>query len=78
MDITESRKQYYIDNKEKIKAKNRKYYHDNKLNGKYITVIIGLYISINILNKEAKTLYIKRINDYIIKVIRKIKNMYTL
>ena len=30
MDITERRKQYYIDNKEKIKAKNRKYYHDNK------------------------------------------------
>jgi hypothetical protein len=30
MDITEKRKQYYIDIKERIKAKNKKYYHDNK------------------------------------------------
>ena len=30
MDIVEKRKQYYIDNKERIKAKNKKYYHDNK------------------------------------------------
>jgi len=30
MDITEKRKQYYNDNKERIKEKNKKYYHDNK------------------------------------------------
>ena len=30
MDITEKRKQYYMDNKERIKIKNKKYYHDNK------------------------------------------------
>ena len=30
MDIIEKRKQYYIDNKERIKIKNKKYYHDNK------------------------------------------------
>jgi hypothetical protein len=30
MDIIEKRKQYYIDNKERIKASNKKYYHDNK------------------------------------------------
>jgi len=30
MDIVEKRKQYYIDNKERIKEQNRKYYHDNK------------------------------------------------
>ena len=30
MDITERRKQYYIDNKERIKEKALKYYYDNK------------------------------------------------
>ena len=30
MDITERKKQYYIDNKERIKEKALKYYYDNK------------------------------------------------
>jgi hypothetical protein len=30
MDIVEKRKQYYMANKERIKANNKKYYHDNK------------------------------------------------
>ena len=78
MDITERKKQYYIDNKERIKEKALKYYYDNK--EKRIEYNKGYwdYISINILNKEAKILFIRQINDYIIKVIRKIKNIYIL
>ena len=30
MDITERKKQYYIDNKERIKARALRYYYDNK------------------------------------------------
>ena len=30
MDIKEKRKQYYIDNTDKIIERNKKYYHDNK------------------------------------------------
>ena len=30
MDIKEKRKQYYIDNHERIKEKNLQYYYDNK------------------------------------------------
>ena len=79
MDITERKKQYYIDNKERIKEKALKYYYDNK--EKRIVYNKGywdLHKHKYILNKEAKILFIRQINDYIIKVIRKIKNMYTL
>ena len=78
MDITERKKQYYIDNKERIKENALRYYYDNKEKRIEYNKGFGIYISINILNKEVKTSYIKRINDYIIKVIGKIKNMYTL
>ena len=78
MDITERKKQYYIDNKERIKEKALKYYYDNKEKEYNITKDIGIYISINILNKEVKILFIRQINDYIIKVIRKTKNIYIL
>jgi len=30
MDIKERRKQYYIDNRDRILERNKKYYHDNK------------------------------------------------
>ena len=30
MDAKERRRQYYLDNKERIKEKNKQYYHDNK------------------------------------------------
>ncbi len=42
-----------------------------KQNGKYITVSIGLYMGINILNKEARIQFIKQINEYIMKNIMK-------
>ena len=42
MDIKEKRKQYYIDNRDRILERNKKYYHDNKDENKNIIVNIGL------------------------------------
>jgi hypothetical protein len=65
MDITEKRKQYYLDNKERIKAKIKNTIIIIKQNDKYITVSIGLYMGINTSNKEARIQFIKQINEYI-------------
>ena len=54
MDVTEKRKQYYNDNKERIKAKNKNTIMIIKQKDNYTIGIIGLYMGINILNKEVK------------------------
>jgi hypothetical protein len=45
-----------------------------KHKGKHITVIIGRYMVINMLNKEAKIQFIKHINEYIMKNFMKNTN----
>jgi hypothetical protein len=52
MDIKEKRKQYYIDNRDKIIERNKQYYYDNIEERKNIIMNIGLYMVINILKKE--------------------------
>ena len=42
MDSKEKRKQYYIDNRDRILERNKKYYHDNKDERQNIIVNIGL------------------------------------
>ena len=41
MDIKEKRKQYYINNRDKILEKSKQYYHDNKL--KYEQALLNTY-----------------------------------
>ena len=48
MDITEKRKQYYNDNKERIKEKIENTIMIIKLKDNYTIGIIGLYMGINI------------------------------
>ena len=71
MDIIEKRKQYYNDNKERIKASNKNTIMIIKHNGRYIIGIIGLFMGINTSNKEARIQFIKQINEYIMKNIMK-------
>ena len=49
MDIKEKRKQYYIDNRERILERNKKYYHDNKDERQNIIMNIGLLMVISML-----------------------------
>ncbi len=78
MDITEREKQYYIDNKDRKKERALKYCYDNKEKRIVYIKDIALQMVINIFKKEVKTLFIKRINDYIINITEKIKNIFTL
>ncbi len=52
MDIKEKRKQYYIDNKDKLLEKSKQYYNNNKEERQNIIVNIGLYMDINMLKQE--------------------------
>ena len=74
MEITEKRKQYYNDNKERIKAKNKNTIMRIKQKDNYTIGIIGLYMGINTSNKEAKIQFTKKINVYIMKNIMKNTN----
>ena len=43
MDVKEKRRQYYINNKDRILEKSKQYYHDHKVERqKYIIMNIGL------------------------------------
>ena len=56
MDIKERRKQYYLNNRDKILEKSKQYYHDNyqtiKKKDKNIIMNIGLYMGTHTCKKE--------------------------
>ena len=52
MDAKEKRKQYYLNNREKILEKSMQYYHDNKEERQNIIMSIGLYMDIYTCKKE--------------------------
>ena len=64
MDVKEKRKQYYIDNRDRIIERNKQYYYENreerqKYNYEYWSIMV-----INILKKERKREKIKKIKLY--------------
>ena len=69
---------YYLNNIDTIKARNKKYYHDNKAERQIYNRDYWDLHKHKYLKQRSEDIIYKRINDYIIKVIRKIKNMYTL
>ena len=78
MDITEKRKQYYMDNKERIKIKNKKYYHDNKAERQiYNRDYWALHGHKYVKQRSEDTVY-KAINEYILRNIENEKNKYIL
>ena len=48
MDIKEKRKQYYIDNRDRILERNKQYYYDNREERINIIMNIGLLMVISI------------------------------
>jgi hypothetical protein len=61
MDVIEKRKQYYLDNKDKLLTYSKQYY---KKKDKNMIMNIGLKMGINILKKERKREKIKKIKLY--------------
>ena len=60
MDIKAKRKQYYIDNRERILERNKQYYYDNIEERKNMIMNIGLYMVINTLKNEAMIMSVKQ------------------
>ena len=64
MDAKEKRKQYYLDNKERIKERNKQYYHDNKevrqeYNRNYWSINGHMYIEQQKKTVDHKKVYLK-------------------
>ena len=71
MDIIEKRKQYYIDNKDRILQRNKQYYYDNKevrqaYNNEYWSLHGHKYTE-----ERSKSIEYKKIKEYIMKNIEK-------